>query len=328
MRTRPSPRLPLALALGLAVAARAPRRSTRAEAETRGGFAPAAETARGFGARRPARAQPGRDGRRALLLPQERRRLAAPARARRRLLPRAARLRRRRRRLRATPAAAGTARTASGSDSFALAARAGYAFAFNDRFGVWPLGGLAVDHAVGEPRVRRRTPGSRSSCPSSSTRRRTSSWALGPSFQLHLVGPGAQRVRHRFDARRLVLAMAARPRPLAPHHRGRSWSRRRSRSPVTRSCAASASSAASRCARAPSSGTSWRACRSSWAATSPSTRSSASTRAGDALELCLRHAAALGANAVVGMRYDANEIAAGVTEVLAYGTAVAVTPSS
>jgi uncharacterized protein YbjQ (UPF0145 family) len=48
----------------------------------------------------------------------------------------------------------------------------------------------------------------------------------------------------------------------------------------------------------------------------------------DALDLCLRHAAALGANAVVGMRYDANEIAAGVTEVLAYGTAVAVTTGS
>jgi uncharacterized protein YbjQ (UPF0145 family) len=46
---------------------------------------------------------------------------------------------------------------------------------------------------------------------------------------------------------------------------------------------------------------------------------------GDALDLCLRHAAALGANAVVGLRYDANEVAAGVTEVLAYGTAVAVT---
>ncbi|HVU52866.1 MAG TPA: YbjQ family protein [Polyangia bacterium] len=45
----------------------------------------------------------------------------------------------------------------------------------------------------------------------------------------------------------------------------------------------------------------------------------------DALDICLRHAAALGANAVVGVRYDANEIAAGVTEVLAYGTAVAVT---
>ncbi|HSZ83333.1 MAG TPA: YbjQ family protein [Polyangia bacterium] len=48
----------------------------------------------------------------------------------------------------------------------------------------------------------------------------------------------------------------------------------------------------------------------------------------DALALCLQHAAALGANAVVGMRYDANEIATGVTEVLAYGTAVAVTPAT
>jgi uncharacterized protein YbjQ (UPF0145 family) len=47
----------------------------------------------------------------------------------------------------------------------------------------------------------------------------------------------------------------------------------------------------------------------------------------DALALCLQHAAALGANAIVGMRYDANEIATGVTEVLAYGTAVAVTPA-
>ena len=46
---------------------------------------------------------------------------------------------------------------------------------------------------------------------------------------------------------------------------------------------------------------------------------------GDALDICLRHAAAVGANAVIGLRYDANEIATGVTEVLAYGTAVAVT---
>jgi uncharacterized protein YbjQ (UPF0145 family) len=36
----------------------------------------------------------------------------------------------------------------------------------------------------------------------------------------------------------------------------------------------------------------------------------------------IEHAAALGANAVVGMRYDANEVMQGVTEVLAYGTAV------
>ncbi len=45
---------------------------------------------------------------------------------------------------------------------------------------------------------------------------------------------------------------------------------------------------------------------------------------GDAFALMLEHAAARGANAVIGMRYDANEIAAGVTEVLAYGTAVLV----
>jgi uncharacterized protein YbjQ (UPF0145 family) len=45
---------------------------------------------------------------------------------------------------------------------------------------------------------------------------------------------------------------------------------------------------------------------------------------GDALDICLRHAAALGANAIIGLRYDANEVANGVTEVLAYGTAVVV----
>ena len=44
----------------------------------------------------------------------------------------------------------------------------------------------------------------------------------------------------------------------------------------------------------------------------------------DAFQLMLQHAAERGANAVVGMRYDANEVAAGVTEVLAYGTAVRV----
>jgi uncharacterized protein YbjQ (UPF0145 family) len=44
----------------------------------------------------------------------------------------------------------------------------------------------------------------------------------------------------------------------------------------------------------------------------------------DAFNLMLEHAAALGANAILGMRYDANEIAPGVTEVLAYGTAVVV----
>jgi uncharacterized protein YbjQ (UPF0145 family) len=48
---------------------------------------------------------------------------------------------------------------------------------------------------------------------------------------------------------------------------------------------------------------------------------------GDAFDLMMQHAAEVGANAIVAMRYDANEIAQGVTEVLAYGTAVVVEPS-
>ena len=44
----------------------------------------------------------------------------------------------------------------------------------------------------------------------------------------------------------------------------------------------------------------------------------------DAFELVLQHAQALGANAVVGLRYDATEVMQGVTEVLCYGTAVVV----
>ena len=44
----------------------------------------------------------------------------------------------------------------------------------------------------------------------------------------------------------------------------------------------------------------------------------------DAFELMLRHAQQLGANAVIGIRYDATEVMAGVTEVLCYGTAVVV----
>lgn len=47
----------------------------------------------------------------------------------------------------------------------------------------------------------------------------------------------------------------------------------------------------------------------------------------DAYYLMLEHASEMGANAVVGVRYDANEVAAGVTEVLAYGTAVVVEPN-
>jgi len=44
----------------------------------------------------------------------------------------------------------------------------------------------------------------------------------------------------------------------------------------------------------------------------------------DAFDLMLEHATELGANAVIGARYDATEIMQGVTEVLAYGTAVVV----
>ncbi len=44
----------------------------------------------------------------------------------------------------------------------------------------------------------------------------------------------------------------------------------------------------------------------------------------DAFELMLKHAGMIGANAIIGMRYDANEVTSGITEVLAYGTAVMV----
>ncbi len=44
----------------------------------------------------------------------------------------------------------------------------------------------------------------------------------------------------------------------------------------------------------------------------------------EAFELLLEHAAQRGANAVIAFRYDANEVMQGVTEVLAYGTAVFV----
>jgi uncharacterized protein YbjQ (UPF0145 family) len=47
----------------------------------------------------------------------------------------------------------------------------------------------------------------------------------------------------------------------------------------------------------------------------------------DAFELMLKHAQQLGANAVIGVRYDATEVMAGVTEVLCYGTAVVVESS-
>ncbi len=44
----------------------------------------------------------------------------------------------------------------------------------------------------------------------------------------------------------------------------------------------------------------------------------------EAFQLLLGHAQEIGANAIIGIRYDANEVMDGVTEVLAYGTAVVV----
>ena|SRR5215467_9141819 len=44
----------------------------------------------------------------------------------------------------------------------------------------------------------------------------------------------------------------------------------------------------------------------------------------EAYELMVEHATKIGANAIVAMRYDANEITDGITEVLAYGTAVVI----
>jgi uncharacterized protein YbjQ (UPF0145 family) len=47
----------------------------------------------------------------------------------------------------------------------------------------------------------------------------------------------------------------------------------------------------------------------------------------DAYERMCTHASALGANAIIGLRYDATEVIGGVTEVLCYGTAVIVEPA-
>ena len=46
----------------------------------------------------------------------------------------------------------------------------------------------------------------------------------------------------------------------------------------------------------------------------------------DAFDIMIQHATELGANAVIGARYDTTELSQGVTEVLAYGTAVIVEP--
>ena len=47
----------------------------------------------------------------------------------------------------------------------------------------------------------------------------------------------------------------------------------------------------------------------------------------EGFEIMVQHAEAMGANAVIGMRYDATEITPGVTEVLCYGTAVVIEPA-
>jgi len=47
----------------------------------------------------------------------------------------------------------------------------------------------------------------------------------------------------------------------------------------------------------------------------------------EAYHLMVQHAAEMGANGIIAMRYDANDIMPGVTEVLAYGTAVVLEPA-
>ena len=48
----------------------------------------------------------------------------------------------------------------------------------------------------------------------------------------------------------------------------------------------------------------------------------------EAFEMMVRHAQEMGANAVIGVRYDATELLQGVTEVLCYGTAVTAQPET
>ena len=54
----------------------------------------------------------------------------------------------------------------------------------------------------------------------------------------------------------------------------------------------------------------------------------AETARQEAFDLLTAQAKEMGANAIVAMRYDANEIASAVTEVLAYGTAVVIEPGA
>jgi uncharacterized protein YbjQ (UPF0145 family) len=54
----------------------------------------------------------------------------------------------------------------------------------------------------------------------------------------------------------------------------------------------------------------------------------AETARQEAFDLLIAQATEMGANAIIAMRYDANEIASAVTEVLAYGTAVVIEPAA
>ncbi|WP_372707878.1 YbjQ family protein [Brevundimonas sp.] len=54
----------------------------------------------------------------------------------------------------------------------------------------------------------------------------------------------------------------------------------------------------------------------------------AETSRAEAYDELIQHARSMGANAILAMRYDANEIMPGITEVLAYGTAVVIEPAS
>jgi uncharacterized protein YbjQ (UPF0145 family) len=54
----------------------------------------------------------------------------------------------------------------------------------------------------------------------------------------------------------------------------------------------------------------------------------AETARQEALDLMIKHAEEQGANAIIAMRYDGNEITDGITEMLAYGTAVVVEPDA
>ena len=96
--------------------------------------------------------------------------------------------------------------------------------------------------------------------------------------------------------------------------------------PATASSATSASSGESSCARARIIGTIGAGLQTIVGGNiSLFTKLCEQTRY-DAFELMIEHAAQLGANAVIGARYDATDIMQGVTEVLAYGTAVVVEP--